>query len=393
MIGKLRALYFLYYAGVGTSLFYFAPYLRGLGFSGAEIGAVTMASQLVAAFSALAWGAVTDRLADPARTLRLCASGAFLAGCGLPFARTPLQVGLTLSLSTACSGGIVPLVDSVTVEAVRMGYARTRLFGSIGFIVAAQGLGLLLTARGDAGGDRVMPLAFVACALGTALSALSLPRVPATHARVALADLRGLARSAPLLALLAVCALHWACCAPYHLLFGVLVRDRGLPSSLTGLGSALGVLAEVFALLLFPALERRFPLRALLGVALAVTSLRWLLVAQAQSAAALVLLQLLHGLTFGLWWGCAVESMARLVPARLRATGQALFSALVFGAGNAAGTALSGIGYDRLGSAGPLFAAAAGVELLPLLLVVLLARPLALSRTPLEALDPGARVR
>ena len=375
---ELRTLYFLYYAGVGSFLFYFAPYLRGLGFSGAQIGAVIMASQVVSAFAALGWGAVADKLGDPARALRLCTAGALLAACGLPFARTPLQVGLVLSLATACSGSVVPLLDSVTVELLRMGYARTRLFGSVGFIVAAQGLGLLLSARGDRPADLIMPLAFVACTLGVALTAQTLQAAPSTHARVRLADAADLLSNTPLLVLLAICAVHWACCAPYHLMFGVLLRDRGFPSSLTGLGSALGVLAEVFALLAFPALERRFSLRALLGAAFAATVLRWLLVARARSAQELVLLQLLHGLTFGLWWGCAVESMARLVPPRLRATGQALFSAIVFGLGNALGTALSGIGYDRFGSAAPLFNAAALIEVLPLLLVLLWARPLSL---------------
>ncbi len=382
VIQQLRLIYFLYYAGVGSFLFYFAPYLRGLGFSGAQIGAAIMTSQIVSAFAALGWGAVADRLGDPARTLRLCAAGALLAVCGLPFARTPLQVGLVLSLAATCSGSVVPLLDSVTVTALRMGYARTRLFGSVGFIVAAQGLGLLLSGRGDRPADLLMPLVFVACTLGYALTAQTLLPVPNTHARLRFADAAALLSNTPLLVLLAICTLHWACCAPYHLMFGVLIRDHGLPSSLTGLGSALGVLAEVFALLLFPALERRFSLRALLGAAFAVTALRWMLVARAQSAQSLVLLQLLHGMTFGLWWGCAVEAMARLVPARLRSTGQALFSAVVFGLGNAAGVGLSGIGYDRFGSAGPLFDAAALVELAPLLLVLLLARPLSLQRLP-----------
>ena len=380
MTGRLRAVYLLYYAAVGSFLFYFAPYLRGLGFTGAQIGAVTMAAQVVAAFAALGWGAAADRLGDPARALRRCAAGALFAVCGLPFARTPLQIGLVLALAATCSGSVVPLLDSITVEALRMGYARTRLFGSAGFIVAAQGLGLLLAARGDRPGDVVMPVAFVACTFGYALGAQTLPRVPSAHERLRLPDAAALLSNVPLLALLAICTLHWACCAPYHLMFGVLVRDRGFPSSLTGLGSALGVAAELLALLLFPALERRFSLRALLGFAFAATSLRWLLLAHAQSAAALVLLQLLHGLTFGVWWGCAVESMARLVPARLRATGQALFSALVFGLGNAFGTALAGVGYDRVHSAAPLFTAAAAVELAPLLLVLLLARPLSLQR-------------
>ena len=91
MIGRLRWLYFLHYAGVGTFLSYFAPYLRGLGFSGEQIGAVTFAQQAVAAPAALIWGGIADRLGAPARALSVCTAGMLFAICGLPFARTPSE--------------------------------------------------------------------------------------------------------------------------------------------------------------------------------------------------------------------------------------------------------------------------------------------------------------
>ena len=375
MIARLRLFYLFYYAGVGTFLSYFAPYLRGLGFTGAEIGAVTMAQQLVAAPAALLWGSLADRLGVPTRALKLCTLGALAATASLPFARTPLQVGLCLVFTAACSGAVVPLVDTTTVGVLQQHpgktYARTRLFGSVGFVLTAQGLGLLLALRGDRPADPLMPLSFLACVAGYALLAQGFPAVPRSVDRPHWRDALALLRNRRLLFLIAVSTLHWGACAPYHLLFGVLVRDRGLPSSLTGLSLSLGVAAEVLVLFAFPLLERRLSLRALLAIACAGTALRWLLLARADSAKALVLLQLFHGLTFGLWWGCAIEGLSRAVPARLRATGQALFSAVVFGAGNALGYGLAGRAYDRFGSVSPLFLGAALVEALALCLLFL----------------------
>ena len=89
MIGRLRWVYLLYYAGVGTFLSYFAPYLRGLGFSGEQIGLVTFGQQVVAAPAALIWGSIADRLGAPSRALAVCTAGMLFATCGLPFARTP----------------------------------------------------------------------------------------------------------------------------------------------------------------------------------------------------------------------------------------------------------------------------------------------------------------
>ena len=395
MNGRLRLFYFLYYGYVGAFLSYFAPYLRGLGFTGHQIGAIMLCAQLVAAPAALAWGQLGDRLRAPSQALKLCALGALGAMAALPFARTPLAVGAVLVAHAIFGGAVVPLLDATTMEAVRRDpggptYSRTRLFGSLGFIVSAQGLGLALSARGERPADLLVPLAMLAFVVGYALLAQrsvseigSLPSAAraSTEERPHLRDAATLLRSPPLLVLLAACALHWASLSPYHLFFGVLIRDLALPASLTGLALAVGVCAEVAAFFAFPALERRVPLQPLFALSFAATALRWLLVSRATSAFALVALQLLHGLSFGLFWGCAVESLGRIVPARLRATGQAIFSAVVFGAGNALGSGFAGAAYDRFGSVGPLFAAASAIELIPLALVAVLGA--ILSRRPL----------
>lgn len=378
---RLRLFYFLYYGGIGAFLPYFAPYLRGMGFSGREIGAVQMVAPLVAAPAALGWAAVADRIGSPARTLRIAALWAAAATAFLPFARTPWPLAAVLLAQSLAQSAVVPLVDSVAVEWVRTepgrSYARIRLFGSLGFVVLAQGLGLALAARGDLRGDPLVPLSVVACVVGYALVARHVPTTPPPLTPPSLADVSALLRDRRLLSFLGICALHWAGCAPFHLFYGVLIRDHGLAASYTGLGMSVGVGAEIALLLLFPRLERRLSLGAIFALAFAGTSLRWLLVSLAGNAAALVGLQALHGLTFGLFWGAAVKAMSVIVPSRLRATGQALFSSVVFAGGNAVGYALSGAGYDRYGSASPLFGWAAALELVPLAMALSLGRRLA----------------
>jgi PPP family 3-phenylpropionic acid transporter len=126
------------------------------------------------------------------------------------------------------------------------------------------------------------------------------------------------------------------------------------------------VAAEIAALVLFPRLQSGRSTRALFALAFGGSALRWLLLWRLRSPLPLVAAQLLHALTFGLFWGAAVRAMGWRVPSRLRATGQALFSAVVFGAGNVVGYQLAGRGYDHYRSAAPLFAWAAVAELLAL---------------------------
>jgi len=370
---RLRLSYFLYYGYVGTYLPFFAAYLRGLGWSGEQIGTVQMLPSLLSPAVAIAWATIADRHRSPAWALRRAALVAASAALFLPAARTPLALAAVVVVSALGDRAVVPLLDSVTLEWSRAhpatSYARVRLFGSLGFVALAIVAGRALALRGDRAGDPLVPVVVAACVLGYALAAQTVSAPPAdadAGARPGPRDLYRLLADRRLLAFLGACALHWAACAPYHLFFGVLVRDRGLESTVAGLGMGVGVVAEIAVLVAFPRLERRASLRTLLATAFVGSAVRWLLVSRAESAEAIVLLQLLHGLTFGLFWATAMDAMAGLVPPRLRATGQALFSAIVFGAGNAFGYQLAGRAYDAYGSAAPLFAWAAALELVAL---------------------------
>jgi PPP family 3-phenylpropionic acid transporter len=55
--------------------------------------------------------------------------------------------------------------------------------------------------------------------------------------------------------------------------------------------------------------------------------------------------------------------MTLWIPARLRATGQALYSSVTSSLGGAIGYRSAGFGYERLGGAGPVYGWAAIVEL------------------------------
>ena len=393
---------------MGVTLPYLTLYLQGLGLSGEQVGWVQMIQPLCAAPAGLVWAATADRLRAARGALALSSGFTALAYAALLGAHGTWSVAAVMAVLGLGGAGLVPLIDGLTVEWIaahaksgaeglsnnrrRFGaasrepgaassaesdcstdiapsYARTRLFGSIGYVIAAQGLGLFLMARGSRPADPLVPLALLLCSAGCATVALGVPRAPVgprPHAR----DAWALCKKPQLLLLLGFCALHWVDLAPYNVFFGPLARAHALPDSVIGLASALGVAAEVGVLAVAPALEARFSTRALFALAFGATALRWAALGQAQGAAAIVGLQALHGLSFGLFWATAVRALQTQVPAPLRATGQALFGAVVFQLGSALGNPLSGWAYERVGPS-RLFAWAAWVELLPLALLVL----------------------
>lgn len=370
----LKAFYFFFYGALGCYLVFFPPYLRGLGFSGEQLGFIVTACQIAGLGATLGWAALADRLQAANRALRLCTLLAWVSILFLPWAHTPWQVAAVLLVHHLAAPALVPLMDSVAYEWLQRrgagNYSRTRLFGTMGGLLIVQGLGLLLSARGELPGDPAMPFFLVACVTAYTAVAQMLPFAPPADRRPELGDVRALIQDGRLRLLLLVCLIHWISYTPYDLLFGVFLRDLGLPSSFNGLVLAGGSLAEVLMLAAFPLLERRLRVGSLLALIFAGTALRWGLLSLATSGLAIAALQLLHGAMSGLFWATVVKAIGLIVPARLRVTGHALFSAVVVSGGNALGYSLAGLGYDRFG-AGPLFVYTTALELVPLLLALL----------------------
>jgi len=382
---RLRTFYFVHYVAIGIYYPFLVPHLRAMGLGGSEIGIAQMAGSLAAVPASFLWGTLADRLRAPARVLMLATSAAFVASVGLVFARTPLTVALLLFLRGLAAPAIVPLIDTTAVDSLHArpgaSYARIRLFGSIGFIVSAQGAGLFLAQITEAERAYVMPIAYAAAVLATTLAAAALQRGARPPARDAVAtesrakphlrDVRALVTDRRLLLFLMAGAVHEATTATYQL-YGAFVHDHGLSPAVTGAGMAFGVLVEVVVLFSFPALERRFSLTTLLGSAFAASALRWWLTSQAEAGAWIIAIQGFHGLTFGLYWAAAVKGMTLWVPTHLRATGQALYSGVTTSLGGAIGYRLAGLGYERWGRAGSVYAVASAVELAALVLALCL---------------------
>jgi PPP family 3-phenylpropionic acid transporter len=283
---------------------------------------------------------------------------------------------------------ILGLGDSLALDRMRKtgeDYTRVRLWGSASFVLVCALVGPLLDARGRTG-DPLVPIMIGVGFLAASAAAFGLRGQPGRtppHLR----EVRALLVNRRFLFILVLAPLHWAALTPYHGFLGILALDRGFPTSTVSAAFFIAVLAEVAAFFAFPRLRRRFRLEALLAFMAAVSVARWVLVAGVPfgrpSAGAFLLLQVLHAASFGLYWASAMAWLADAVPPALRATGQALFTAATFGLGNLIGFAACGRLYDYTGGAEAAFLAAAGLELIPLIMALLALRSPRSRATPL----------
>ncbi len=352
--------YLLYFGTVGITQPFLPAYLRSLALSTTQVGLLLSLTPLMGLVAPYLWGYLADRTGHPSRVLTCVVLGLFVGFSPLlSVERFPLLVA-TFAAYAFFASSVTPLIDSLALQHVaRAGgsYAHLRLFGSLGFVLSSTAFGLAVDHISRATVLTALALFGVLVLWSFTLRARSRPEGPLSP----LSGLQFLGQR-DIRWMLASTSLHWIACTPYNGTFAIHVTALGLPPSIVGLSFGLGVTAEVAVMLLYPRVAEHIAPRHLLALTFAASALRWAGLSLVQSPAALITLNLLHGMTFGAFYVSAIAFMARRVPPHLRASGQALFAAATFGLGGLVGYATVGAAYDWLGGH-RLFAVAALLEL------------------------------
>jgi PPP family 3-phenylpropionic acid transporter len=225
-------------------------------------------------------------------------------------------------------------------------YSGIRLWGSIGFICTVAGLGLLL----DSFGHRLIPMVLLALFALIWLSSLVVPDHPVDVSTQTHEPLRQVLRRPSVLAVLLSCFLIQASHGPYYTFFTLYLEDYGYSRTSIGQLWALGVVAEIGVFLVMHRWLPRFGARRLLLVSVALTALRWLLIAGwADSLVVILFAQTLHAASFGVYHAVSIHLIHQYFVGRNQGRGQALYSSLSFGAGGAVGSLAAGYLWTGIG--------------------------------------------
>jgi PPP family 3-phenylpropionic acid transporter len=332
---------------------FLGPYLNARGVTAVGIGCITAAFSLAKLVYAPFLGAWVDRGHWRRGLLTVHALAA--VGCagllGTVDGAWPLGVllfGVGLGYGT-----VLPLVEATVLERLpAAGYGSLRVWGSVGFVVVA-----VLSPRVlEGAGMSWFPVVVVAILAALAVSCLPFENL-AHSPRPARRD----PLPALLWALLALLTLHQLAHGPYYAFFSVHLEAAGHGSTTIGAMWSVGVLAEMAAFLAGARIEARFSHRTLLGAALLLSPLRWLLLALPPTLPVLLAAQIGHAATFAAAHLAGVQLVQKVAPAGTARYAQALYSGLCFGLGVVAGSALAGPVYAAVGGSGS-FLAAAGVS-------------------------------
>ncbi len=339
---RLSSFYFVYFATLGVLLPYWSPYLASLGFSLSEIGnlmAIIMATKMIAPNI---WAWLADHSHSSMRLVRLAALLSVIFYLGVFFGYSFWWLALVMLLFTFFWNAVLPQVEVTTLN--HLGdddhrYGKVRLWGSIGFIVSSLLLGHALDTYPP---SLVLPVV-LGCLLGIFIFTLFIPDAGKPVHTEQGGIIRYILQYPELMSFLGVCFLLQASHAPYYTFYTLYLSDFGYSKTVIGILWALGVLFEVMLFLTMHRFLKPVRFRSLLILSCVITSLRWLMIGMFPgSLVLLVLAQVLHAVSFGLFHGVAVSMIHRYFTGRHQHRGMALYGSVSFGAGGAVGSLASG---------------------------------------------------
>ena len=367
---RLARFYFIYYFFVGAFVPYWGLYLKSEQFSPADIGILMSLFQISRIFAPNFWGWLADHTGKRAQWIRLTA---FLGLCGFTavfWAHGFYWLFFVMAALSLFTSSTLPLAESLTLAhlATTNGhYSRIRMWGSLGFIVAAVILGFLIDFSG------IHSLLWFLLIVQITMFALTFTLPDAkvvAHAHDHF-SIWQVIRQPNVLALLIGCALMVTAHGVLYNFYSIYLSDHGYSKGLIGLLWSVGVICEIGIFMLMPKIMARFSLKTILLVSLALAVLRFSMIGVAvDNIVLLVLAQTLHAATFGSFHAASVEVVTQFFNGRHQAKGQAIYNSVAYGIGGTIGGVAGGYALQYWGGQ-VTFMLAAVFPLLGLLVIAL----------------------
>lgn len=340
---SLSANYFSYFAILGVLVPYVSVFFDGRGFSSVEIGQLLA---LLAAMRILApniWAALSDHLGRRTAVIRLGSFLALASFVGFYLFEGFIPTAITLMLFAFFWTAVLPQLEVVTLQTLASqseSYSRIRLWGSVGFIVFSVGGGFLLDWFGS---EAVLPMGTLVLILLLLSSLLLTDKRYTSKVEQAGQSFVRLLKS-PLLWLFFLANLLLQIShGPYYSFFVLYVEQLGHSRGIGGSLIAFGVIAEILIFLMTGRWLAKWGFARVFGLALLLTTVRWLLLAfVADYWLSLLIAQSLHAASFGVAHAASIQFLHKHFAGAHQAKGQALYASVCFGLGGALGALFSG---------------------------------------------------
>ncbi|WP_438493545.1 MFS transporter [Paenibacillus sp. IHBB 3054] len=355
----LRSFMFTLYGTSVLVVSYFPLFYTHLGFSSPQVGLLYSVGPLISILSNLFWSMVSDRLGTIKKIMAILLAGQLVTALMLARATGFTSVMLIISLFYFFYYPVFPLADTMAIKiAQRHGrnFIAIRVFGSLGYSFFALTIGYVLRALGPSYSITVC-LVIIAAALLITFGLKDAKRNDeATESSVSSGEPP--VKSGGLKDILLQKEVLWFFGCVFVLALGHRMNEAFLTLSLKGMnagdeviGWALlaSALSEIPVFFLLSKYGERFKELPLLAIGSLMYALRFLLMSLADVPGAIIAIQAMHSISFGIFYVTAVRYITRIIPDHLRATGLALFTVVWSSASGLLSGTFGGLIYQDAG--------------------------------------------
>lgn len=343
-----KTVYFLYYAALACLIPFMSLYYQQRGMNGGQIGILSGLIPLITLASSPFWGGIADATRRHRAVLLLTIAGLLAAVTGLFVAENFAGLLLAVIAYAFFVGPIVPIIDNAVLNILgeqRAEYGRVRLWGAVGWGLAALILGPVLERAG-------LAWSFYGFFIFMGLTFFVSARLPMMITGVRQSYSTGLSillRQSRFLLLLFVAlifGLNLGVLLSYLFLY---IDELGGSWTIMTLSLTITTASEIPIWFLSAWMLRRWGVNKMIVISLGATAIRMFALAAMQEPWLLLPISLLHGPMYAIMWAAGVAEADAAAPPGLGATAQSLFSAASLGLGAALGGFIGGPAYEALG--------------------------------------------
>jgi PPP family 3-phenylpropionic acid transporter len=378
------AFYFLFFAAASALIPYLALYYRDIGLSGAQTGLLTGVGPLISLVGAPLLTGFADSRHRHKLVLTLTLIGVILSVIVIPTTKQFGLIFLVVTVYSFLSSPIIALSDSGTMSMLgtrRALYGRIRTGGTLGWGLFAPLAGMLI----EDNGLRWIFWLYAAGMFAALLASQGLTFGPVVVQGQSfgkgIKTLRSNRRWLLFLSLVFVGGVAMSLVTTYLFPY---MEEIGATRGQMGISQSIATAAELPFLFFVNQLLDRFRARGLMLLSMVVVGVRLLLYAIFPTPTGVLLIQLLHGMTFATVWVAGVSYTYENAPPGLQATAQGVFSSMILGVGSATGNFFGALLLEAVGGQQMYFYAGLAV-LVSLVLYLLLEKRLP---TPPQTITP-----
>ncbi|QQE79249.1 MFS transporter [Alicyclobacillus sp. SO9] len=364
---RMSLYYFFFYTTIAVFAPYFNLYLASRGLSSEQVGMVLAVIPLGGILMQPLWGMMNDRLQIQKTTIFLALVVPAITLLLYPHLHSfPVYVLGTAVLAVFQSVA-VPVADSMTIETAGTGhYGKIRLFGSLGYAIAAAIAAALYKHYGVSEISVVYGFTVVLALFGLIFYPKP-AKMHSGHQRPALfSGMIVLLSNKKFLLILCFTLLITISQAVNSNFFTLYYHALGRPMGWLGIIYALGALSELPFFFIIGRFIGKYGAERIFLLGGAIFLLRWIVLCFEPPTWVIVMMQLSHGLSFTLTFTAGVSMAAQASARDNQVTAQTVYNSVNMGLSAIIGSLIGGVVLNQFGPRG-LYGFAAAICVLGLI--------------------------